>query len=142
GHTTIDVTDEEVVRQLNKNADDITVKRTAIQVKQRNIKELENESAQFREAAVRFGDFLRRNSITPYNDATIQYYDHLIKEEEGKAAIGGSRLRLETLQTSKAEYQSLIDVFEQNMRAAANGRGRLEKLDEAGVDSLVNHLYG
>ncbi|KAF5606328.1 P-loop containing protein [Fusarium subglutinans] len=39
-----------------------------------------NESTipQIEEAAIQFGFFLKRHSITPYNDATIDYLDILI----------------------------------------------------------------
>jgi hypothetical protein len=60
----VNVKDEGVEEKLRKNANDISVKETAIQNLQQKIKEANYEHKEIQKAAVRFGLFLK-NSITP-----------------------------------------------------------------------------
>jgi hypothetical protein len=80
GDETVNEIDKNVEAELERHANDITLKKTAIESKKRFIKEAENEKREILDAAARFGLFLKKNSITPYNDAMIEYLDHRIFE--------------------------------------------------------------
>jgi GTPase SAR1 family protein len=129
--------DEEVKKQLSLHADDITIKQTAIYTANKLINEYKAEHAKIQEAAAQFGLFLKKYSITPYNDATLDYLEVLIKEENGKVQAGGSSRKLETLKKDRAKHMEIIKVLTQSMKSDPNCR----LLDEHGVNQLVTDLY-
>ena len=131
------VQDEAIVEQLAKNASDITLKETAIQTVKKKIEESDYEYKEIQNAAVRFGVFLQKHSITPYNDAMEEYLNHLIKEEKGKVFAGGRQDRLENLERHLGEHVEQRKVLKDNISSGSKD----ELLDEAGVEDLVEHLY-
>lgn len=131
------VQDEAIVEQLAKNANDITLKETAIQVLENNIRESDYEYKEIQNAAVRFGVFLQKHSITPYNDAMEEYLTHLIKEEKGKVSAGGRHDRLDNLERHLSEHVEQRKVLKDNISSGSAD----EELNEAGVEDLVQHLY-
>jgi hypothetical protein len=131
------VEDPAVVGQLAKTTSDIELKETAIQNLKNKIAESDYEYKEILDAAVKFGVFLKKHSITPYNDVMEDYLNHLIKEEEGKVSVGGSQDRLQNLQHHLREHVEQVKVLTQNME----GDGKDEILDEEGVEALVDHLY-
>jgi hypothetical protein len=134
----VTVKDEAVEERLAKNESDITLKETAIQNLKNKIAEARYEYKEIQDAAVRFGLFLKKNSITPYNDAMLAYLEHLIKEEVDKVNVaGGGRERLEGLLRHRLEHLQQVEVLTKNMESGSNN----ELLDEAGVEDLVEHLY-
>jgi len=132
------VEDESVKELLAKNASDIVLKEAAIKNLENKIAEADYEYKEIQDAAVRFGLFLKKNSITPYNDAMLAYLDHLIKEEMDKVQIAGAdRERLDNLLRHRREHVQQVEVLSKNMDS-----GSMEELlDEAGVEALVEHLY-
>jgi len=134
----VTVKDEAVEAHLTMIASDITLKEAAIQNRKNMIAETDYEYQEIQYAAVRFGLFLRQISITPYNDGTLIYLDHLIKEETEKVNITrASRKRLDSLLRRRLEHVHLVEVLTKNMESGADGK----LLDEADVETLVEHLY-
>ncbi|KAB8267137.1 hypothetical protein BDV30DRAFT_244581 [Aspergillus minisclerotigenes] len=128
--------DKKIKKLLDQGQTDINVKKRAVESKERMIQEFKDEHRQIQEAAVDFSIFLKNHSITPYNDAMIEYLNHLIKEEKNKIAVGGSDDRLKLLEASKTEYKELIEVFKTNI--ATKGH---EALDVKGVRNKIQQLY-
>jgi hypothetical protein len=132
------VEDNNVKELLAKNASDIVLKEAAIKNLENKIAEADYEYKEIQDAAVRFGLFLKKNSITPYNDAMLAYLDHLIKEEMDKIQIAGAdRERLDNLLRHRREHVQQVEVLSKNMDSGSTE----ELLDEAGVEALVEHLY-
>lgn len=132
------VEDETVKELLAKNASDIALREAAIENLKNKIAEADYEYKEIQDAAVRFGLFLKKNSITPYNDAMLAYLDHLIKEEVDKVNIaGGGRERLDNLLRHRREHIQQVEVLSKNMDSGPTD----ELLDETGVEELVEHLY-
>lgn len=67
------------------------------------IKEFEQEHKAVQLATAKFILYLKKDSITPYNDATIEYLDHLIKKELEKVQTGGPHKRLKELEAYKGQ---------------------------------------
>ena len=80
---------------------------------------------------------MKQNSITPYNDATIDYLGFMIKEERGKVAVGGDRSKLDDLEQYLVQYQEQVKVLSQRMES---GKG-CELLSAQGVQKRVQELY-
>jgi GTPase SAR1 family protein len=134
----VTVKDEAVEERLTKNASDIALKEAAIQNLKNKIAEADYEYKEIQDAAVRFGIFLKKNSITPYNDAMLAYLDHLIKEELDKVnATQGGREILDGLLRHRLEHVQQVEVLTKNMESGSKD----ELLDETGVEDLVEHLY-
>jgi hypothetical protein len=53
--------------------------------------------------------FLKQNSLSPINDATIAYIDSLIAAEKDKILVGGNKTKLMALEADRAEY--LVSVL-------------------------------
>ncbi|EPE30994.1 P-loop containing nucleoside triphosphate hydrolase [Glarea lozoyensis ATCC 20868] len=131
------VKDLEIEKQLNDHADDLTIRQAATYKAEKLINEYEGEHAQIQKAAAQFGLFLKKYSITPYNDATLDYLDVLIKEENGKVQAGGNTRKLDTLKKDRAKHVEIIKVLTESMKSDPNCR----LLDEHGVNQLVTDLY-
>ncbi|KAI1775918.1 hypothetical protein F4818DRAFT_458046 [Hypoxylon cercidicola] len=141
----VQVTDPKVQAKINGQVSTIQIKEQGIRSRQAKIAEFEAELEKIRNAAARFGLFLKQNSIVPYNDAMIRYLDELIKEEHQTVKFHKSQdataekneLRLQDLKKSRREYQERIKVLEEQIKSASSAA----LLDEQGVEDLVKELY-
>ncbi|PON23856.1 hypothetical protein TGAM01_v207184 [Trichoderma gamsii] len=139
------ITDTEIERQLKSNADDVTLRQTSIARLDKTIEEYKQELDEIRRAAARFCLFLRENSITVINDATLDYLEMLIQDEKGiidtanRRGIPTNKKRLEALQEDRQIHLQLVETFKQNMLEPSGPEDVL--LDEQGVDALVKKLY-
>jgi GTPase SAR1 family protein len=131
------VTDTEAERLFKQNASDVTVRQTAIRDLENLVAEYRDEHKQIQEAAARFGIFLKEHSITPYNDATLDYLDMLIQDEKQKAAVSRDMSKLKDLQRDRGAHIELVKSLTLSMRD-----GGVARLGEGGVEGLVERLYG
>lgn len=132
------VTNPDVQRALTQNGNIVQAKEAAVKAKKDLIQELHAEHAQIQEAQARFTIYLRSISITPYNDATLEYYDHLIKEEKSKVGFGAPPARLNGLQRDRHQYAEFVDAMTKGLE---RGNAFYQPLDEEGVYQLVETLY-
>lgn len=131
------VVDAGVQQELNQTGDVVKAKEATIKALQKLIAELKNEHETIQKVAARFSVYLKRNSITHYNDATEEYLEYLIKDEKAKLRSGASRIRLETLEKDLDRYKKFVLTME-------NGKSRTvdtQPLDEQGVANLIQTLY-
>jgi hypothetical protein len=130
-------TDSNVERLLKGNGSEVTAKQAQIKALNKYINEIQTEHKQIAEAQAKFSHYLKTHSITHWNDATEEYYDHLIKDEKSKAGFGdaNSRARLDQLERDKKQYLQFVDAMK-----SGNNR-RFRALDEDGVHKLVQSLY-
>ena len=131
------VTDTEAERLFLLNESDIVVKQAALEQAETVIEEYRAEHAKIQEAAARFGIFLKKHAITPYNDATLEYLDMLIDEEKQKSLVSRKKVKLKALRNSRATHVELVKTLESSMAV----RDGAAQLDEAGVEALVQSLY-
>jgi hypothetical protein len=133
--TTI-VTDSFVEQELRQNSSSTQVQEKLLQSKVRAIKAFNREHEAIKQATSKFTLFLRHNSITPYNDATVEYLDFLIKDEKSKVQVGAEPRRLEELERYRAEHLQMVHVLTQNVE-----HGRTQVPDEAGMNRLISKLF-
>jgi hypothetical protein len=129
---------EDINRDLMKNASDIELQEEAIRMKKTAIAEYEIEHRMVQEAGIQFGFFLKRHAITPYNDATLEYLDHLIDREKMKVQNGGTKKALDDLEKYKREHIQKVDTLQKAMERGDSG----EVLDDKGVLQLIVTIYG
>ena len=131
------IVDDKVQRDLARTGDVVKAKETTIAALKKQIAELRLEHKAIQEAAAKFSIYLKRNSITHYNDATEEYLEHMIKDEKTKARVGTSRARLEMLEKDLQNYQKFVQTMEQGKNRGGSGRA----LDEGAVVNLIKSLY-
>lgn len=98
---TVKWTDDAVQQRLLENKSGMEVMKEALKSRQILIKKYRDERHQIQKAAGQFAVFLKNSAITPWNDSTLDYLDHLIEEEKGKVSAGGSKKRLQELQADR-----------------------------------------
>ncbi|KAI1137351.1 hypothetical protein F5Y05DRAFT_389067 [Hypoxylon sp. FL0543] len=142
------VTDTAVSQQLKAHADDVSLREAAIQDLDRRINEYQDEHDEIQKAAAMFGLFLKKYSITPYNDATLEYLDMLIKDEKGKIhaarqqdiSASGNRKRLQAIEADRQRHVELVEALTTTMNNSNSTKQPV--LDPASVDHWVKKLYG
>ena len=85
---------------------------------------------------------MKKNSILPYNDATVAYLDMLIEAEQAKVDAGGGRVNqnsLKSLQHDKQRHLELVAVLEKSMAGQRGGPSRA--ITQAEVNKNVQELY-
>ncbi|KAK3687828.1 hypothetical protein B0T22DRAFT_510761 [Podospora appendiculata] len=130
--------DQDVSRDLVKNASDIELQKKAIEMKRTAIEEFQLEYDQVQEAAIQFGFFIKQHAIEPYNDATVEYVDHLISQERLKIQSGGKKDSLEMLEKYKAEHIQKVQALTKAMESG----DRDQLLDEKGIRQMIDSIYG
>ncbi|KIW22854.1 uncharacterized protein PV07_11107 [Cladophialophora immunda] len=136
---TVTVEDSTVAQQLRDHADDITLRQTAITNLDQTIREYQDEHDIVRDAAARFGVFLKHHSITPINDATEAYLDFLIKAEKDKVDVGGNDAKLQTLTEDLQRHKEAMAVLTRSF--AANTTAAADDLTEAAIERTIGVLY-
>jgi 50S ribosome-binding GTPase len=131
------VKDKGIAEQITRHASDIVLKQTAITAREQLIKEYQDEHDVIQQAAAKFGIWLKDNSITPYNDATLAYLDVLINQEEAKASAGYNNEKLLSLRADYEKHKELVAVLEFSMKS----NDGYKALDPKGVAQLASDLY-
>ncbi|KAH0565816.1 hypothetical protein GP486_000785 [Trichoglossum hirsutum] len=130
--------DKDVDKDLIANASNIKLKEEAIRMKRTAIAEFKIELNQIQEAGIQFGFFLKRHAIGVYNDATLDYLEHLIHQERLKVQNGGTKKALETLEKHKREHLEKVKTLQEAIARKDDG----QVLDDQGVLQLIRTLYG
>ena len=134
---TVTVVDSAIQQQLQNHANDTTLRETALKQQKQLSEEYKKEREIIRDAAAKFGVFLRKNSLAAYNDSLVAYLDHLIKEEQMKVQNGGSDQRLLSLTEERHKHKEAIEIIMQNI----NSNVKPTDVSEVAVDRLVKQLY-
>jgi hypothetical protein len=122
---------------LNENANFTEQKQAAITAKKKHTEELECELQELTSAAAQFSNFLKRNAIMPYNDATLDYIGRNIEEEKEKVAAGGSRDKLGRLTQYRDKYAQEIKALNEQMEKGDNSK----LLEQSDIERLVHKLH-
>lgn len=140
-------TREEVKKLMSMETDsklkaaksDMERKQIAIAEKEAFIRKIKSEHDHIEHAAIRFCVFLKKNSITPYNDATLDYLAFQIKEEKGKVNAGGDPAQLEALERYRDSYKQQVRILSERLESG-QGDGS-ELLSEQQVREEIQSLY-
>ncbi|KAI1097289.1 hypothetical protein F4804DRAFT_328028 [Jackrogersella minutella] len=144
----VTATDATVLEQLKANSDDVSLREAAVHDLDRRIGEYQEEHGQIQQAAAMFGLFLKKHSITPYNDATLEYLDMLIKDEKCKIysaeqqgiSASGNNKKLKGLETDRRRHTELIEAL--TATTISNDSSLQQQISNpADVDRLASKLY-
>jgi GTP-binding protein EngB required for normal cell division len=128
------VIDESVQDMINSKKNARKAIEQHIKTLENNIKELEEEQEIISKTSAKFGSFLKSNAIVPYNDALVQYIQHLIEEERKKSPTSGELKGLEDMLEC---YQKEVDILEGAMKRGQN----VEILTPDDIKNLEERLY-
>ncbi|CAG2178360.1 unnamed protein product, partial [Oppiella nova] len=120
----------------SKKSDEEKVK-VFIEELDNKVKALEQEEREIRSVAVKFGSFLKRNAISPYNDSLKDYLTVLIRQEKDKVNAGGDDKILNSLEAMLANYTEEVKVLEQSMASDEH----VSVLGPDDINKLVQSLY-
>jgi len=101
------------------------------------IRVLEDEKRQVAEVSAKFGCFLKHNAIAPFNDAMLDYLEHLIEIERGKVSAGGEKSTLTGLENMKSMYEEEVKILE---RAINDPESTTRVPVTENIRSLYDHL--
>ena len=130
--------DPKVQKRLAASESDYSIQKQAAESLQLLIERRRGEKQQLRNASIRFGLYLKTNSITAYNDHMLAYLDSQIKEEKRVISdIGCDSSKLDSLQNTRNEYAEQIQAIEDSMRS----QGNAEIPTEDAIELIVQDLY-
>jgi hypothetical protein len=132
------VKDVEFEKQVAEVNDEIELKEKGIAKILEEIRASRAELQFIQSAAARFGFFLEK-SILLYNDAMVEYLNHLIRQEMEKVNRNDnvSLQHLKELEASPDQYLWRIDTLDRHMGAGNDG----PLVTEDDLDTLMTQLY-
>ncbi|GBG82394.1 hypothetical protein CBR_g34770 [Chara braunii] len=114
------------------------LKRIVEEMKTRQEKMRAEQKAIYKTSAS-FAMFLKHNAISPYNDATLEYLNHLIEEERNLRAAGANNTKiLQGLERLRADYEEEVKILMAAMRGNESGRGHAE---DSGAVASVEDIH-
>ena len=132
------VIDKDKQKLLNENQNSKAVLDNFIRRLETYIEELKNEQAVITNICAQFGCYLKKNSITPFNDAVDSHLDMLIWQEEGKCPPNQSAIK--NLEGMKEKYQQDKMVLCRAMEQPDSSN--IQYISEPGqVDELQQRLF-
>ncbi|XP_055341494.1 uncharacterized protein LOC129590346 [Paramacrobiotus metropolitanus] len=99
--------------------------------------DLTAEEEQIRKVSAKFGYFLKKNAMIPYNDAMEEYLRYLISAEYEKIAIGASRDNLENYQKMLNAYREEKRILEDAMQNQDEDR----QITAKDIKDAIRSLY-
>ena len=142
----------EVQQEIDKNASDARLQAGALASIERDIKKREAEKSILLNASVEFGQYLKHNSIVPYNDERLPYIEAQLKAAENPAGDAIVNLSLGTCidAIDSQAMRGLLDTVAEEELAIikslpireANSDEPTETVPtEDRVDELLRELY-
>ncbi|XP_055341675.1 uncharacterized protein LOC129590459 [Paramacrobiotus metropolitanus] len=130
--------DERVQKLLRqKDGEIVAVGVFLDEVEQRKLA-LHREEKEIRLVAAKFGCFLKRNAMIPYNDAMEEYLNYLISNEKEKIAVGLPRDHLVGYERMLREYREEKQLLEESMQSGE----KEHQLTMENIVEAIQSLYG
>jgi len=109
------------------------------------ISELRKEEAAIRHICVKLSQFLKANSITPFNDDMTEYMRHFINEEKQKQRAGNDNTEvIRGLEQMLKDYTDEVNLYAKSISSQATSMSsdnfdNAKQIDE--IYALVRQLY-
>ena len=116
--------------------------RTALRFVRKRIKDLIFEKQTIIEVCGRLSRYLRKNSLSAFNDTIFEYLEHFIREEEVKRQQGASNETvIAGLKQSLEDYRQMRDFVDKGNRNEASEPPADYWMRPSDVERLVKRLY-
>jgi hypothetical protein len=120
--------------------DSVRTPQSIITLIDKRISDLRDEEAAIRQICVKLSLFLKANSITPFNDDMLEYFNHFIKEEKQKRMEGKDNADIiRGLEEMIRDYTQEVNLFTRNISPATDTMDNSVQIDE--IFTLVQQLY-
>ena len=122
------------------------MKRKIVQDYDIKIRKMTQEKENIIKTMAKFGYFLKQNSVMTYNDATMAYFNLMIKEEKDKMQINGDSSKVERLLELKQRYDEELKIIQKavddNDEETIVEYGDLDDQEAAMYDLFDMELFG
>jgi len=111
----------------------------------KRISDLRNEETSIRKTCVKLSQFLKANSITPFNDDIFEYIRHFINEEKQKRMSGTDNTQIiRGLEQMIKDYTEEVNLYNSVISSESNSTStdnldNAKQIDE--IFTLVQQLY-
>jgi hypothetical protein len=108
----------------------------------KRISDLRKEETSIRQICVKLSQFLKMNSITPFNDDMLEYLQHYVKEERQKQLEGAQNTQIiDGLEQMIKDYTVEVNLYKKSISPEANSDNfeNASQIDE--IFTLVQKLY-
>jgi len=134
---TVYVEDQSVKKLIDEKDGSIKAIKAFEKQLDEKMNQLNYEKKRLAEVNARFACFLKHNAIAPYNDAMLEYLNHIIENEKMKVGVGISPKTLEGLVNTRAVYQEEIKAIEE---ATEGKTSKDPNLDIETINKLMEQL--
>ena len=128
---------EDVQSQIQEKGDFKQAREEFLRKTDAKIAELQEEEKQIVQTSAKFGSFLKRTALIPYNDALGDYLDMCIEKEEKKPEESRNKALLSSMKNRKEEYGKQKETLDRVIGTGADEN--IQTPDE--VMCLQNDLF-
>ncbi|CAF1231983.1 unnamed protein product [Rotaria sordida] len=127
------------------NSNSLQTPQSIMTIIDKRITDLRNEEKAIRKICVKLSQFLKQNSITPFNDDIIEYLQHFINEEKQKKSTGIDNTDIiKGLEQMIKDYTEEFNLFTSSISSQNNSTSTDRFDNTAQIEemfSLVQKLY-
>jgi len=121
---------------------DTSSSRSSLASIDRRISALRQEEASILQVCSQLSQFVKQNSLTPYNDDILEYIRYYIREEEMKRTAGAkNEAVIQGLQNMIEEYKSEQKLYNNTPRLKTASNFTNNACQSEGIFGLVAQLY-
>ncbi|CAF1199139.1 unnamed protein product [Rotaria sordida] len=127
------------------NSNSLQTPQSIMTIIDKRITDLRNEEKAIRKICVKLSQFLKQNSITPFNDDIIEYLQHFINEEKQKKSTGIDNTDIiKGLEQMIKDYTEEFNLYTSSISSQNNSTSTDRFDNTAQIEemfSLVQKLY-
>ncbi|CAF3453911.1 unnamed protein product [Rotaria socialis] len=127
------------------NSNSVRKPQSIMKIIDTRISDLRNEETSIRKICAKLSQFLKRNSITPFNDDIIQYFQHFINEEKQKKSTGADNSEIiQGLEKMIRDYNDEVNLYNASVTSQNNSSSKEQFDNSVQIDEifrLVQELY-
>ncbi|CAF4276265.1 unnamed protein product, partial [Rotaria sordida] len=127
------------------NSNSLQTPQSIMTIIDKRMSDLRNEETAIRKICVKLSQFLKQNSITPFNDDIIEYLQHFINEEKQKKSTGIDNIDIiKCLEQMIKDYTEEFNLYTSSISSQNNSTSTDRFDNTAQIEemfSLVQKLY-
>ena len=127
------------------NSDSSRTPQSIMTIIDKRISDLRKEEKEIRQICIKLTQFLKKNSLTPFNDDIIEYLQHFINEEKQKQSTGTDNTDIiRGLERMIEDYTHELNLFKPDVSSRNDSISPNEFDNDAEIDEifdLVQRLY-
>ncbi|CAF4707463.1 unnamed protein product, partial [Rotaria socialis] len=119
------------------NSNSVRKPQSIMKIIDTRISDLRNEETSIRKICAKLSQFLKRNSITPFNDDIIQYFQHFINEEKQKKSTGADNSEIiQGLEKMIRDYNDEVNLYNASVTSQNNSSSKEQFDNSVQIDEI------